>query len=115
MEYRVPVYDGNGNVVGRVRYNQQLDYWDGRNWSSGEVGKHLGITRLKDGRYVLIHGSQWEGERATAEVVSDQEALEAILKTGNQHILKLKKYKKLKDLFETMPDEEDDDIEDSDI
>lgn len=54
-EYRVNVLDENGQVVGRVRYNNNLDWWDGNNWTCGAVGKHKGLTKLKDGRYVLIH------------------------------------------------------------
>jgi hypothetical protein len=33
----VNVYEG-GNVVARVRYNRNLDFWDGRNWTCGETG-----------------------------------------------------------------------------
>ncbi len=37
-EYRVPVYDENDRVIARVRYNADLDCWDGRNWSNGGLG-----------------------------------------------------------------------------
>lgn len=107
-EYRVKVYD-DGEVVGRVRYNNDLDYWDGRNNTCGSTGRHKGITKLKDGRFVLIHGTQWQGESDSAEVITDQQALQEILKSGNDNLLELTKYKKLKELYnETMVDEEDD-------
>lgn len=54
-EYRVNVYDEEENVIGRVRYNNNLDYWDGSNWTCGGLGKHKGLTKLRDGRYVLIY------------------------------------------------------------
>lgn len=105
-EYRVNVYQrqnndyGSTTVIGRVRYNADLDYWDGRNWSNGGVGMHKGITKLKDGRYVIIIGTQWQGEKDYAYVVSKEEALQEILKSGNQQLLKTKKYAELKRLYE---------------
>lgn len=98
-EYRVNVYaseyDRNG-VIARVRYNSALDYWDGRNWSNGGVGMHKGITKLKDGRYVIIIGTQWTGKREYAYVVDEDEALQEILKSGNENLLDTKKYAELK-------------------
>lgn len=98
MERKVSVYNEDGDVVGRVQYNNELDYWDGRNFSSGEMGRHLGITRLSDGRYVLIHGTDWQGERDTAEVVSAARALQAILRAGALELLKKKKFSELQEL-----------------
>lgn len=98
-EYRVNVYS-NDTVVARVRYNADLDHWDGRNYTSGSTGRHLGITRLKTGEYVLIHGTQWQGERDTAEIVDAETALQEILKSGNAELLETKKFKDLKKLAE---------------
>jgi hypothetical protein len=82
----VPVYehddcgDGRGAIVGRVKYNSNLDHWDGNNWSDGGVGTHLGITRLsKSGRMVRIHGTQWQGSKDRAYVMTDAEAIQLIL------------------------------------
>lgn len=94
--YRVNVYDENKDVVTRVRYNSCLDFWDGRNFSSGKVGRHLGITKMKDGRYVLIHGTQWLGEKDYGELVSEEQAIQAILKTQHIELFKTKKFKQLK-------------------
>jgi len=111
-QYRVNVYDGNNNVVARVRYNSCLDYWDGRNWTNGGVGRHKGLTKLKDGRYVLIHGTQWQGEKDWAEIITPEQALQEILKSGNTELLETKKYRELKELYEkTMVQEEDDEEE----
>ena len=99
-EYRVNVTDEDGNALGRVRYNSNLDYWDGRNWSNGGVGIHLGLTKLKDGSYVLIHGTQWEGAIDSAKVVSPMMALQSILKSQNLDLLDTKKFKDLKTLAE---------------
>lgn len=111
-EYRVNVYDSSGNVIGRVRYNSNLDFWDGRNWSCGETGRHKGLTKLKDGRYVLIHGTQWQGEKDWAEVISKEQALQEMLKTQKLELLETKKFRELKELYEkTMVEEDDEDLE----
>ena len=108
-QYRVNVYDGN-DVVARVRYNQDLDYWNGRNWQNGGLGLHKGITKLRDGRYVLIHGTDWQGERDWAEIVSPEQALQEILRSGNTELLNTKKFAELKKLYEEkylLEDEDD--------
>ena len=97
-EYRVNVFDnelGEGLVIGRVRYNSILDYWDGRNWTSGALGMHKGLTKLKD-------GTQWEGEKDYAYTVSPKEALNEILKSGNVQLLDQSRFKKLKELYELL-------------
>jgi hypothetical protein len=105
FEYRVNVYDGD-EVVARVRYNACLDYWDGHNWTSGSTGRHKGLTKLRDGRYVLIHGTQWQGERDWAEIITAEEALQEILKSGNADLLGMKKFKDLEALYEHLETEE---------
>jgi len=90
-----------GRIIARVQYNANLDFFDGNNMTCGEMGRHLGITRLQDGRYVLIHGTQWQGERNWAEVVMDGEALDAIMRTGHSELLNEPKYAPLKELAES--------------
>ena len=111
-EYRVNVYerqDLQEVVVARVRYNQDLDYWDGSNHVNGGTGMHKGITKLKDGRYVIIIGSQWQGSKDYAYIVSAEEALQEILKSDNGQLLDTKKFVGLKMLHEgTMVGEEED-------
>jgi len=92
----INVYDGE-KIIGRVKYNNNLDYWDGHNWTCGSTGRHKGLTRLKDGRFVLIHGTQWEKERDWAEVISDERALQEILKAGNNELLSKYFPKKIKE------------------
>ena len=107
-KYRVNVYDSHekATIVARVNYNQELDMWDGRNWGNGGIGRHLGITRLRDGvggkvgQYVLIYGTQWQGERDYAVVVSPMAALQAILRSGNVELLELRRFAELKALAE---------------
>ena len=108
-DYRVNVMDlacGN-DVVARVRYNAALDQWDGRNWNNGGTGMHKGITKLKDGRHVIIIGTQWQGVKDYAYVVSDDEALQEILKSGNGELLNTKKYAELKKLLDKMETEDE--------
>ena len=109
-QYRVNVYE-DGEVIARVRYNQDLDYWDGRNWTNGGTGMHKGITKLKDGRYVIIIGSQWQGARDYGYIVSPEEALQEILKAQRLELLDTKKFAELKKLYEEKYLLEDDELE----
>ena len=101
-DYRVNVYEDEycEEVVGRVKYTQNLDYWDGRNWTSGSTGRHKGLAKLKDGRYVLIHGTQWQGERDWAEIISEKRALNEVLKPGSESLLDQPRFKGLRGLAE---------------
>lgn len=85
----INVYDGD-EIIGRVNSNQNLDFWDGNNWTCGSTGRHLGITKLKKtGQFVLIHTTQWEKEeRNHAEIVTEDQALQEILRSGDDKILK---------------------------
>jgi len=118
-QYRVNVYaneyDLDGDVIARVRYNQNLDYWDGRNWQNGGTGRHKGLTKLRDGRYVLIHGTDWQGERDWAEIISAEQALQEILKAQRLELLDTKKFADLKKLHEESLIEEDDDLEEESL
>jgi hypothetical protein len=115
-QYRVNVYgsrffDHEDEVIARVRYNQNLDYWNGRNWQNGGIGLHKGITKLKDGRYVILIGSDWQGERDYAYVVDADEALQEILKAQRLELLDTKKFAGLKKLYEEKYLIEDDELE----
>lgn len=76
----VNIYDNNGDVIGIVEYNNNLDVWNGQNYQNGGTGRHLGITRVSDGSYVLIYGTDWQGERDHAELISEKEAFQKIMK-----------------------------------
>lgn len=104
-EYRVSVYEimSDGlEVISRVRYNAILDYWNGRDWSNGGEGMHKGLTKLTDGRYVIITGSDHRGDKDVGYIVEPEEALQEILKSGNAHLLKTKKFKDLNRLYKAI-------------
>ncbi|OPY39778.1 MAG: hypothetical protein A4E41_01613 [Methanoregulaceae archaeon PtaU1.Bin066] len=82
----IPVYDEEGDVVAEVEYNSNLDYWDGNNHTCGSTGRHKGLTQLKTGEYVLIHGSQWQGERDYGEIISPDQAVKEIIRSGNTEL-----------------------------
>ena len=87
-------------IVARVKYNEDLDQlWDGSNFTSGpgETGMHKGIAQLRDGRYVIIIGSQWIGESPYAYVVTPSEALHEILKNRREDLLQI--FPSLLDLY----------------
>jgi hypothetical protein len=98
----VPVYSDE-EVVAEVEYNQELDHWDGHNFTCGSTGRHLGLTQLDDGRYVLIHGTQWQGEENTAEIISASRAVKEIIQSGNTEMFK--RYPELQELREALPQE----------
>jgi len=106
-KYQVSVYGDDDKVIARVQYNSILDFWDGHNWTCGSgAGHHKGITKLKDGRYVIINGTDWQGERDKAHVISKEQALQEILKSNHVELLKTKKFKELKELYKTTNQEE---------
>ena len=96
----VNVYDENGRVIAMVKANNNLDWWDGSNWTCGSTGRHKGLTRLSDGRYVLIHTTQWQGERDYAEIISEKQALQEILEADAVELLEEPKFAELKKLWE---------------
>ena len=81
----------SGEVVGRVKANRNLDFWDGNNMTNGGTGMHLGLTRLKrtiDGkRFVLIRTSQWVGSRDYGYLVDDKTAYSEAAKAGADDII----------------------------
>jgi len=104
---KVNVYE-DGKVIARVQYNDNLDYWDGKNWTCGSMGRHLGLTRLrKSGQYVLIHGTDFLGEQDRAEIVTDEQAYQAILTSGNIELLE--KFPDLRRFEEDLDTDEDPD------
>ena len=87
-------------VVARVRYNQNLDYWDGRKWQNEGTDRHKGITKLRGGRYAIIKGTDWEGERDYAYIVDADKASHENLKAQRLELLETKKFAELKKLYE---------------
>lgn len=103
---KINVYDEENAVVARVNYNNNLDFWNGNNWTCGSTGRHKGLTKLKkSGEYVLIHGTQWQGEQDSAEVITPSQAYQEILKSGNTELLD--KYPDLKEFENTIDTEEE--------
>lgn len=91
----VNVYDNNGNVIGTVKFNNNLDVWNGNNWQNGGLGMHLGITRMSNGEYVQINGTNWEGREDHAEIISEEKAFQLIMKYSPE-LLEEKKFENLK-------------------
>lgn len=111
MSDKVPVYDENTEVIGHVAYNNKLDMWDGNNYTSGQTGRHLGYSRLKkSGRYVLIHGSQWQNERDYAVVCTARELLQAALRTDNISEV-LATYPELQEVYNEIDSDDEEEID----
>jgi len=99
----VAVTDDTGDIVAEVDYTDNLDYWDGRNHTCGSTGRHKGLTQLPDGRFVLVHGSDWQGERNTAEFITAARAVQEILRSGNTDLFD--DYPELAELREALPND----------
>lgn len=87
----------DGEIIGVVEYNNNLDIWNGSNWQNGGTGKHLGITVIENDEercYVLIHGSDWDGEFDYGEIISSDEAFQLIMRY-NTDLLVEDKFKEL--------------------
>lgn len=91
----VNVYNDDGELIATVKYNNNLDVWNGSNYQNGGTGRHLGITKLSDGTYVLIHGSDWQSELDYAEVITPKKAYEVIMKY-DESMLEWKAFAELK-------------------
>lgn len=75
VDNMVNVYE-DGEIVAVVDYNNNLDTWDGSNWSCQYTGRHEGITELEDGRLVLINGTDWQGQKDSANIITKDEAIQ---------------------------------------
>lgn len=104
MAEMVNVYNTNNDVIAKVEYNNNLDVWNGSNWQNGGTGLHLGITRLDDGRFVLIHGTDWQGRQDHAEIITDKKAFQYIMKY-DEELLNESEFKELTRFKEEMPKE----------
>lgn len=107
---KIKVYnnDLDKEVVAHVEYNTLLDTWDeNNNHCNGGMGRHLGITKLGNDTFVLIHGTDWTGETDYAICVSDKEALQAILQSDHIELLEEAKFKTLKTLHDSTMIKED--------
>jgi hydrogenase maturation factor len=89
----INVSNCSGEIIARVEVNELI--------ASG-----LGITRLVNGEYVLIHLAQTLGRMDYAETVEDEKVLQVILKQ-NPDLLEDPKFSSLKDLWERNKIEEE--------
>ena len=85
------------NVIGSVENNNDLDFWDGHNWTNGGPGRHLGFGQLDSGEFYLIHGTQWQGEQDYAFLVSAEEIIKEAIKSDN--IDQLEEYPELMHIY----------------
>lgn len=119
-ERRVSVYKTleeidtkEAKIIAQVRFNRNLDTMTNYGYGSAtqskyyikfntknKTGQHKGLTKLQDGQYVLIESCDWTGPsgRDVAYIISAEEALQQVLKSGNTELLKTKKFKALGEL-----------------
>lgn len=83
----IPVIDHEtGEIVAMVEYNNNLDFWDGSNWTSGPTGRHKGLTQLENGEYVLIFGTNWQGEKDEAILIDKNRAVNEIMRSRDMEL-----------------------------
>lgn len=127
IEIRVLVYELNecddkfynptAAIVGRVRINQNLDFYQKNIYAEtleerkkvflgyNTPGEHKGITKLKDGRFVIIrtfdnnHSQILDKSlKNYAYVVDNNTAIAEIISSNHAELLNNKKFKKLNEL-----------------
>lgn len=91
MAYLVNAFEDEfkSEEVARVKYNGNLDFWDGRNRTNG-------------GWEGIYYDTQWQGEKDYGLIVTPEEALNEILKSDNDELLDQKRFADLKILAEEM-------------
>lgn len=85
---KVNVYD-DFQVIAVVEYNNNLDIFDGSQYSSGQCGHHEGLTKLKTGEFVLITATDYENQQDSACIISDKDAWNRIVETQNYDLFKI--------------------------
>jgi hypothetical protein len=80
----VKLYNENNEIIADVEYNQNLDRWDGRNYTNGGLGMHKGFGYLEEeNQFYIIVGSQWQGAQNYAYCVSTETLIREIIDSGN--------------------------------
>ena len=89
---------GTENIIAKVKYNNNLDHWNGKFMvslaGSSEFILHKGLTRLRNGNFVLIttatqYHHPLENEReniACAHIIEDEQAMLEILKSSRYEL-----------------------------
>lgn len=98
---RVQVYSDaqkTGCVVARVEYTNNLDCVECI--ESENDGYHKGLTRLKSGEYVLVVGSDWQGDINFGFICTADIALKHIIASGNFELLSQPRFKELKTKYD---------------
>jgi hypothetical protein len=95
----IELYNEDWETIGDVEYNTLLDYWDGRNYVNGGTGRHKGFGQLEDGRFYLIFGTQWQGEKNYAKIATPEEIVKECIKSDNIDLLE--QYPELLELYKT--------------
>ena len=84
MERFVEVVDKKGRIIDWVDYNKAIrlttDYLDPKTATKEDIlaNKHLRITRLSNGKFVLIRSIDPLGDQLEARILTKEEAVSAI-------------------------------------
>lgn len=88
------IVNENEIKIGRVRCTTNLDFWNGEYMSCGKKGQHLGLTKLRDGRFVLVYSfDDFINKKPYTDVISRERALEVINEYKHRELLKTYKFK----------------------
>ena len=98
MDDKINVSDEGyeSNIIARVNYSSNLSTNDRR-----------GLTKLKDGRFVLIQAATRQGECDSAHIICKERALQEILSYGSLELLNTQRFRELNELYQNTMIEED--------
>lgn len=98
----VYVYNDNNKIIGQVKYNNNLDNFDGHVFSCGCFGRHKGLCKLKNGKFALIYGTDWFKESNYAKIISPEDAAQEVIKSRNMKLLEDAKFRELKPIVDNI-------------
>ena len=85
-----PLQAGRRAIVDTDRAAQSWDessFWDGRNHISKATGDqftHETLYKSAEGRYYIVHSSQWQGSRDHAEEIPPRDAAAWLLQNDHE-------------------------------
>lgn len=101
-EKKINVYE-DGEIIENVSLSRNLDYWDNEYncMCNGDFDMHRGVTRLTDGRIVIIFSFSNNNYGGIiiedyGMVITKEQAIEYIVESGQLHILNQNRFADLK-------------------
>jgi phosphomannomutase len=89
----------NDEIIGDVEYNENLDRWDGQNYTNGGRCMHKGWGYLEEEeQFYIIIGSDWQGTQDYAYCVSAEQLIREMIDSENTR--DIDKYPELQEIYD---------------